>query len=144
MVERRRAERVRVSDHLAGRVQEVGDARIIDISLTGVLVEIEACMATDAACHFTMPMNGDQEMHVTAGSFDRGLADDAPTKLTMPYEVARDLFIERDPQSAVQAFMAGRIKLEGEVGPLLRLQLPEEDTPQSRELKDRIKAITEV
>ena len=43
--------------------------------------------------------DGNQEMHVRAGSFDRGLAENAPTKLTMPYEVARNLFIERDPQT---------------------------------------------
>jgi hypothetical protein len=88
--------------------------------------------------------DGDQEMHVKAGSFDRGLAENAPTKLTMPYEVARSLFVERDHKIAVDAFMAGRIKVEGEVGPLFKMQLPKEDTPQSRALKDRIKEITEV
>jgi len=88
--------------------------------------------------------DGDQEMHVKAGSFDRGLAENAPTKLTMPYEIARDLFVERDQQIAVQAFMAGQIKVEGEVGPLIKMQLPKEDTPQSRKLKDRIKEITAV
>ena len=88
--------------------------------------------------------DGDQEMHVKAGSFDRGLAENAPTKLTMPYEIARKLFIERDPKVAVQAFMAGQVKIEGEVGPLMQLQLPREDSPESRELKDRIAEITEV
>ena len=88
--------------------------------------------------------DGDQEMHMKAGSFDRGLADNAGTKLTIPYEVARNLFVERDQQIAVQAFMAGQIKVEGEVSTLLKMQLPKEDTPQSQELKDRIKAITEV
>ena len=88
--------------------------------------------------------DGDQEMHVKAGSFDRGLAENAPTKLTIPYEVARSLFVERDQQIAVQAFMSGQIKVEGDVGPLIKMQLPREDTPQSRELKDRIREVTEV
>ncbi len=88
--------------------------------------------------------DGNQEMHMKAGSFDRGLAENAPTKLTIPYEIARSLFVERDPQVAVQAFMSGHIKVEGEAGTLLKMQLPKEDTPQSRELKDRIKQITEV
>ena len=88
--------------------------------------------------------DGDQEMHMKAGSFDRGLAENAPTKLTIPYEIARNLFVERDQQIAVQAFMSGQIKIEGEVGTLIKMQLPDEDTPQSRELKDRIKEITEV
>lgn len=88
--------------------------------------------------------DGDQEMHMKAGSFDRGLAESAPTKLTIPYEIARKLFVERDQQLAVQAFMAGEIRIEGELGPLMQLRTPREDSPQSRELKDRIKEITEI
>jgi len=88
--------------------------------------------------------DGDQEMHMKAGSFDRGLAENASTKLTIPYEIARSLFVERDQQIAVQAFMAGQIRVEGDVGTLLRMQLPREDTSRSRELKERIKAVTEI
>jgi hypothetical protein len=88
--------------------------------------------------------DGDQEMHMKAGSFERGLAENAPTQLTIPYEIARNLFVERDEQVAVQAFMSGQIKVEGDVGPLIKMQLPREDTRQSRELKDRIKEITEI
>ena len=88
--------------------------------------------------------DGDQEMHMKAGSFDRGLAEHAPTKLTIPYEIARSLFVERDQRIAVQAFMSGQIRIEGDVGTLIKMQLPEEDNPQSRKLKDRIKDITEV
>jgi hypothetical protein len=88
--------------------------------------------------------DGDQEMHVKAGSFDRGLAENAPTKLTIPYEIARSLFVERDQQVAVEAFMAGRIRIEGDIGPLIKMQLPREDSPESRKLKDRIKEVTDV
>jgi hypothetical protein len=88
--------------------------------------------------------DGDQEMHMKAGSFDRGLAENAPTKLTIPYEIARNLFVERDQQIAVEAFMSGQIRVEGDVGTLIKMQLPKEDTPRSRQLKDRIKEITEI
>ena len=88
--------------------------------------------------------DGDQEMHMKAGSFERGLAENAPTKLTIPYEIARNLFIERDQQIAVEAFMAGQITIEGEIGPLIKMRLPGEDSPGLRKLKDRIKEITEV
>jgi len=88
--------------------------------------------------------DGDQEMHMKAGSFERGLAENAATKLTIPYEIARNLFAERDRQVAVQAFMAGQIRVEGDAGALIKLQLPTEDSPQSQELKDRIREITEV
>jgi len=66
MIERRRAERIRVADHLIGRVREVGDARIIDISLTGVLGEIRDSVQPDGSCHFSMPMSGDDRIHIEA------------------------------------------------------------------------------
>ena len=88
--------------------------------------------------------DGDQEMHMKAGSFERGLAENAPTKLTIPYEIARNLFVERDQQVAVEAFMAGQITIEGEIGSLIKMQLPREDSPELQKLKNRIKEITEI
>jgi hypothetical protein len=88
--------------------------------------------------------DGDQEMHMKSGSFERGLAENAPTKLTIPYEIARNLFVERDQQVAVEAFMAGQITIEGEIGSLIKMQLPREDSPELQKLKNRIKEITEI
>ena len=38
--------------------------------------------------------DGDRDMHLNSGQFERGHAEGAPTKLTVPYDVAKDLFIE--------------------------------------------------
>jgi hypothetical protein len=64
---------------------------------------------------------GDRELHVQNGAFGAGLIE-APTKLTVPYTVARKMFIEGDQQAAMQAFMGGQIKVEGDMTKLMAMQ----------------------
>jgi len=66
--------------------------------------------------------NGDCEIHIKAGQPERGLATDAPTTLTVPYDVAKKLFIDGDQQAAMQAFMAGKIKVAGDMTKLMAMQ----------------------
>ena len=84
---------------------------------------------------------GDRELHAADGSFGGGLIEDAPTKLTLPYAVARKMFIEGDQQAAMQAFMSGQIKVEGDMTKLLALQGVPGD-PTSAEIAQRIQDIT--
>ena len=65
---------------------------------------------------------GDAEVHVKNGNFERGLVDDAPTKLTVPYDVAKAIFIEGNQQAGMQAFMSGQIKVEGDMSKLMAMQ----------------------
>ena len=64
---------------------------------------------------------GDKELHVKGGQFNTGLID-APTKLTLPYDVAKDMFINGNQQAAMQAFMSGKIKVEGDMTKLMAMQ----------------------
>ena len=66
--------------------------------------------------------DGDREIHMAGGQFERGLVDDAPTKLTVPYDVAKAMFIEGNQQAAMQAFMSGQIKVEGDMTKLMAMQ----------------------
>lgn len=66
--------------------------------------------------------DGDRQLHMASGQFERGLSDGAPTKLTVPYEVAHSLFIKGDSQVAMQAFMSGQIKVEGDMSRLMAMQ----------------------
>ena len=66
--------------------------------------------------------SGDRELHVSGGAFAAGLIDDAPTKLTVPYAVARDMFVKGDQAAAMQAFMSGQIKVEGDMSKLMAMQ----------------------
>jgi hypothetical protein len=65
---------------------------------------------------------GDREIHLADGSFATGLIDDAPTKLTVPYTVAKAMFLEGNQQAAMQAFMGGQIKVEGDMTKLMAMQ----------------------
>ncbi|HUZ42895.1 MAG TPA: SCP2 sterol-binding domain-containing protein [Acidimicrobiales bacterium] len=65
---------------------------------------------------------GDREIRMEAGSFERGLADGAPTKLTVPFDVAKAIFIDGNQSAAMQAFMSGQIKVEGDMSKLMAMQ----------------------
>lgn len=66
--------------------------------------------------------DGDREIHMTGGQFEQGLVDDAPTKLTVPYDVAKAMFIDGNQQAGMQAFMSGQIKVTGDMTKLMMMQ----------------------
>ena len=87
---------------------------------------------------------GDAEVHVKNGNFERGLVDDAPTKLTVPYDVAKSVFIDGNQQAAMQAFMSGQIKVEGDMSKLMAMQgggggAP---SPEAQAFQEKLKALT--
>jgi hypothetical protein len=86
--------------------------------------------------------DGDKELHMTGGQFERGLADGAPTKLKVPYDVAKGMFIEGNQQAAMQAFMSGQIKVEGDMSKLMAMQTAGGPTPEQQAFQEKIKAIT--
>jgi hypothetical protein len=85
--------------------------------------------------------SGDKELHSDAGEFGEGLIEGAPTKLTVPYEVAKKVFIERDQQAGMQAFMQGQIKVEGDMSKLMAMQTVQPSAEEQEVLK-RISEIT--
>ena len=86
---------------------------------------------------------GDKELHVANGVSQTGLLDTAPTKLTVPYDVAKDMFINGNQQAAMQAFMSGKIKVEGDMTKLMAMQGGANPDPAAAEaLQKRIKEIT--
>ena len=66
--------------------------------------------------------DGDVDVHLAGGAFDRGHTEGAPTKLTVPYDVAKKLFIDGEQSAAMQAFMSGQIKVEGDMTKVMALQ----------------------
>jgi hypothetical protein len=85
--------------------------------------------------------SGDKELHSAGGVFGEGLIDSAPTKLTVPYEVAKKVFIEQDQQAGMQAFMQGQIKVEGDMSKLMAMQT-QTPSPAAAELGKKIAEIT--
>jgi len=85
---------------------------------------------------------GEKQLHMAAGDFQQGLLDDASTKLTVPFPVAVAVF-NGDQQAAVQAFMSGEIKVEGDMGVMMQMQSAGPPSQQAQVLQKRIKEITE-
>lgn len=85
--------------------------------------------------------DGDVELHSREGEFQQGLADDAPTKLTVPYDVAREIFVEGNQQAGTQAFMTGKVKVEGDMTKLMAMQ-GNNDSEAQAAFQQRLKDVT--
>lgn len=84
---------------------------------------------------------GDVQAHLASGMFDRGHTDGAPTTLTVPFETAKQLFIDGDQSAAMQAFMSGKIKVEGDMTKVLALQSAA-TTPEQEAFQARLRELT--
>jgi hypothetical protein len=73
---------------------------------------------------------------------DVGHIDPVDLKVTIGYDIARALLVEGNPQAGLQAFMQGKIKVEGDIAKLMSLQTISPD-PTAAEMAARIQAITE-
>ncbi len=86
---------------------------------------------------------GDTDVHMKAGQFGRGHEADAPTTLTVPYEVARAIFIEGNQQAGMQAFMSGQIKVQGDMTKIMAMQAAGAPTPEQEAFTKKIQDLTE-
>lgn len=90
------------------------------------------------------PDGDDKLVHVDSGEFKRGNLPDAPTKMTVPYEVAKKTFVDNDQQAGMQAFMSGQIKVEGDMSAIMRVQAAGPPSEPAKALQEKVRAITEV
>ena len=73
---------------------------------------------------------------------EEGHLEGPDVTVTTDYATARALFAEWDPQAGVQAFMAGKIKVQGDLTKLMTMMQGGLD-PVALEAAGRIRAITE-
>ncbi len=87
--------------------------------------------------------NGDISARLEAGSLEKGHADLAPTKLKIPYDVARKMIIEEDQAAAMQAFMSGQIQVEGDMAKLMQMQTAGAPSAESLKVQELVKEMTD-
>jgi putative sterol carrier protein len=70
---------------------------------------------------------------------------DAPDlTVTVDYDTAKAILIEGNPQAGMQAFMAGKVRVEGDMAKLMMLQSqPAAADPSAAEMAAKVRDITE-
>jgi hypothetical protein len=81
----------------------------------------------------------------TSGSLvmELGQLDTADVTITTDYETAKALFLATDPAAGMQAFMAGKLVVQGEMMKLIALPMMAASDPAAQAASEEIRAITE-
>src|SRR4051794_32741820 len=90
--------------------------------------------------------DGTVESHLdtTSGDvmMDFGRLEDADVTVTTDYDTAKAIFVEQDAAAGMQAFMSGKITVQGDMMKLMAMQSAMPTDEASRQLADEIKSIT--
>ena len=83
-------------------------------------------------------------MDTTSGELvmEEGHLDEVDLTVTLDYATAKAIFVEGNPQAGMQAFMAGKVKVQGDMSKLMAMQQTTPD-PVAAEIAKRIQEITE-
>ena len=84
--------------------------------------------------------DGSVDLALNGGKFERGHNASAGTKLILPADLLRKIFLEGDAAAGMQGFMTGQIKVEGDMSKLMTLQ----SARPSEEQKNLFKQILEL
>lgn len=85
---------------------------------------------------------GVTELSLASGKFKKGLADNAKTTLNMDADTLKKVFLQFDMTADMQAFMTGKIKVQGDMSQLMTLQTAK-PSPEQKALFKEILAHTE-
>lgn len=72
---------------------------------------------------------------------DLGHIEPVDLKVTLDYGTAKAILVEGNPQAGMQAFMAGKIRVEGDMAKLMAMQSTAPD-PTAAEVATRLRQIT--
>jgi putative sterol carrier protein len=79
------------------------------------------------------------ELHLETGHLDT-----PDLKVTVDYDTAKAILVEGNPQAGMQAFMAGKVRVEGDMAKLMMLQSqPAAQDPNAAEMAAKLRDITE-
>ena len=122
-----------LSDEWFAKIEELADE---------VNLEIPAGMA-DMKLNMTVTSDeGDYELCMNGGKIEKGHLPEASTKIIVPYDLAKKMFVDQDQQAGMQAFMSGKIKIEGDMSKMMAMQSIQ-PTESQKLLQEKIKEETE-
>ena len=84
-------------------------------------------------------------LDTSSGSFEmeNGELETPDLTLTTDYDTAKKIFVDQDQAAAMQAFMAGKIKVQGDMMKMMAMQtgMPQDDIAKT--IASEVQAITE-
>ena len=93
------------------------------------------------------PFGSERHLHMSSrqgrGHVAIGHEPDADVSLTTDYETAKEIFTSGNPQAAVQAFMNGKVRIQGDLAKLMAAQAGGGPTAANLALFEAIQGITE-
>lgn len=72
---------------------------------------------------------------------DLGELENPDLTVTVDWTTAKAIFVEQNPQAGMQAFMAGKVKVQGDMTKLMAMQQSAPD-PAAQEIADKIQEMT--
>ena len=89
--------------------------------------------------------DGERRLHIDTSEgemiMDLGELDGPDATITTDFDTAKKLFVDQDQAAAMQAFMSGKIKIQGDMTKLMAMQgAPVDDV--AKQVAEEIKAIT--
>ena len=85
-------------------------------------------------------------MDTTSGELvmEEGHLDEVDLTVTLDYATAKAIFVEGNPQAGMQAFMAGKVKVQGDMSKLMAMQgAGGGPTAEQTAFQEKLKAITD-
>jgi hypothetical protein len=127
-----------LSDEWLAEVRRIVDEQTVEVppgtNLTMNLVVTETPFPEDRRLHIAL-QDG-------TADWSGGHADGADLTFTTDYVTARAILVSGDPQAALQAFMEGKVKIQGDLTKLMAAQAAGV-TPSGPGLASRLAQITE-
>jgi hypothetical protein len=119
--------------------EEVGDSDTQPahkVRMNMVIVECPDGVGADGTVNTHMDTSSGQlEM-------DLGHLEGPDLTITADYATAKAIFVDQNPQAGMQAFMSGKVKVQGDMSKLMAMQQGAPD-PKAAEIAERIKTITD-
>jgi putative sterol carrier protein len=122
-----------LSDEWFAKIEELSEE--VNLEIPPQLAEMKINMTVTSD-------EGDCDLCMNGGKIQKGHLDDATTKVTVPMEFAKKIFVDRDQAAGMQAFTSGKLKIEGDMSKMMAVQsIPQ--TESQKLLQEKMKEITE-
>jgi len=86
--------------------------------------------------------NGVCDMCIDGGVIKKGFNKSSAITIFVPYDIARKMFVDQDQNAGTQAYMSGKLKIEGDLSKLMA-SVTIQPTAAQQKLSKQIQDITE-